>query len=527
MWQEAQMLARFAAGLRRFLGERITAETARRTLENSLRNREAAFLALLKRAVFEAERSPYLWLFRRAGIQFEDLCRLVPEEGLEQTLERLLEAGVYLTIDEFKGRAPLRRGLEEFPMSPASCDNPIPAGHFPVSSGGSAGAGRRMVVDLDLLRYESACLLLFAQTAGILGARCALWRPVPPGSAGIKRALSWAQLGLPFERWFTTQPYHPLVPRSKSWAVTTIALAASRMAGKPIPSPEYVGLSEAGRVARWMADLRRQGLTPHLDTSVSTAILAARAAQQEGLDISGAFVRVGGEPLTPGRAALLRKEGCRFAAHYAIAESGPVGIACSDPAAADDAHLLEGKMAAVMRAGVPGMRCPDGIAPLYLTTLLAASPKIMINVESGDTAVMERRACSCLFGEMGLQTHLHSIRSYEKLTAGGMHFLGSTLIRLVEEILPGRFGGDPTDYQFVESDSCGLAGVRLRIHPRLSGVDEARVLETVFAELARGGAADRMMAEQWRQGGVLKTERTAPQATAAAKILPLRIRDTE
>ena len=47
-----------------------------------------------------------------------------------------------------------------------------------------------------------------------------------------------------------------------------------------------------------------------------------------------------------------------------------------------------------------------------------------------------------------------------------MNFLGHDLIRLIEEVLPARFGGGPTDYQFVEDeDERGLPVVQLAGQP--------------------------------------------------------------
>lgn len=53
---------------------------------------------------------------------------------------------------------------------------------------------------------------------------------------------------------------------------------------------------------------------------------------------------------------------------------------------------------------------------------------------------------------LGWTLHLHGIRSVEKLTAAGMTFLDSDVIRVLEEVLPGRFGGGPTHYQLVEEE---------------------------------------------------------------------------
>ena len=73
---------------------------------------------------------------------------------------------------------------------------------------------------------------------------------------------------------------------------------------------------------------------------------------------------------------------------------------------------------------------------------------------------------------MGWTTHLREIRSHEKLTAGGMTFLDTDLIRVLEEVLPARFGGAPTDYQLVEEEAAeGQPRVRLLVHPRIGAVD--------------------------------------------------------
>ena len=63
-----------------------------------------------------------------------------------------------------------------------------------------------------------------------------------------------------------------------------------------------------------------------------------------------------------------------------------------------------------------------------------------------DYAVISHPHCGCPWEEMGYTQQLHTIRSYEKLTSEGMHFVGTDLIAVVEEVLPARFGGAPTDY---------------------------------------------------------------------------------
>jgi hypothetical protein len=524
MLAEARMLARFAHGLRSFYSRPITAESARQTLTESLRNRGESFLSLTAQSVFPIHGSPYRWLLQRAGITQNDLAGLVRADGLDRALERLLDAGVYLTIDEFKGRSPIRRGGESFETAADSFDNPAFDGHAEGTSSGSSGPARRLVIDLDVLGHDGSLTLLFSRSAGILQSPAAFWRPVPPGAAGLKHALIHSLLKLPFERWFTPQPFKPYWPDSKSWAITSAALLGSRLAGSPIPMPEFLSLQNPSLVARWMAQVRSQGLRPYLNAPVSAAVGVARAALDGGMDISGTFFRVGGEPLTPPRSAVLRAAGGRFSSHYAIAEVGIVAAGCCDANADDDGHLAEGKLSATARASVPGVRAPDGVEPLFITTLLPYSPKIMINVESGDTATREIRSCGCELGAVGLRTHLSNIRSYEKLATAGMHFLGSTIMKLTDEVLPQRFGGIPTDYQFVESDIDGGARIYVRVHPRLGPLSESEIAGVILDELARGAPANRMMSGLWRQGEVVQIERQAPEPSAGGKILPLRQR---
>jgi hypothetical protein len=156
------------------------------------------------------------------------------------------------------------------------------------------------------------------------------------------------------------------------------------------------------------------------------------------------------------------------------------------------------------------------------TTLLPSCPKLMVNVESDDYGVMETRQCGCAFGELGLTRHLRDIRSYEKLCSEGVSFLGTELLRLVEDVLPRTFGGTLADYQFVEREENGLSKVAILVHPRLSDIGEQRVLETVFAVL-RSVPGGQVMASAWEHGHTVRVERREPYATGSAKVLPLHL----
>jgi hypothetical protein len=233
-------------------------------------------------------------------------------------------------------------------------------------------------------------------------------------------------------------------------------------------------------------------------------------------------MRMSSEPYTSGKARSLEEAGCHGVPHYGMSETGRIASPCAAPAALDDMHLLTDKLALIERPVAVGMR---GVAvnALFLTTLHTASPKIMLNVDTGDYGTVSRRRCECLLGRLGLDLHLSHVRCYEKLTSEGMHFIGEDLVSIIEEVLPARFGGGATDYQFVEREVQGLPKVELVVSPRVGYVDAGEVIRSVLGALGAGPAARTMMARRWEEGDTLRVVRREPYATAAAKVLPLHL----
>jgi hypothetical protein len=124
----------------------------------------------------------------------------------------------------------------------------------------------------------------------------------------------------------------------------------------------------------------------------------------------------------------------------------------------------------------------------------------------------------------GWTTHLHTIRSFEKLTSEGMTFADADVIRVLDEELPRRFGGGPTDYQLVEEElQDGRSRITLRVHPRVGSLDSAQVGEAFLAGLGARSGIERVMELLWRQAGLVHVERRAPEAQANGKILHLLV----
>ena len=341
----------------------------------------------------------------------------------------------------------------------------------------------------------------------------AVWRPVPPDNSGIKKLLLQAKLSKRVDRWFNHTPLGASAGQLKYYLFTRQTLAGFRLFGKKQAAPEYTPFGSEIRIAEWLHRQVKAGAPAQLDAIAGGAVRVCLAAKEQGFDLTGTLFRVGGEPLTAAKARLITETGARVVCHYSMSELGQVGMACAAPAATDDVHVLLSKVAVVKKR--------DGA--LLITSLLPASPKLMINVEVGDSGMLERRACGCPLGTIGFDLHLHSIRSYEKLTSEGIQFLGTELITLLEEILPAAFGGGPTDYQLVEEEQEGLSRVSIVVSPRVSALEETTVVNTALEFLGRHSAGHKLMAQFWEEGRTLRVVRREPYATAAGKILPLHV----
>jgi hypothetical protein len=294
------------------------------------------------------------------------------------------------------------------------------------------------------------------------------------------------------------------------------------LSGVPIPAAEPVSLADPLPIARWMAQVLRQGATPHLWTYASSAVRVCQAALEAGIDLSGARFTAGGEPLTAARRELIERSGAIANPRYGTTETDIIGYACLAPEAPDDQHLQHDRLVLIQapehceRTGLPERS-------LFVSTVLASAPVILLNVSLGDQAELVQRSCGCPLERLGWDRHLHTIRSFEKLNAGGMMFLDADVLRVLGEVLPGRFGGTPTDYQLLEEDVGALPRIRLLVHPRLGPLDCEEVADAFLDALGRGSGIERLMGLLWRDGGFVRVERAPPHTTASGKILHLHL----
>jgi hypothetical protein len=102
--------------------------------------------------------------------------------------------------------------------------------------------------------------------------------------------------------------------------------------------------------------------------------------------------------------------------------------------------------------------------------------------------------------------------------------VGSEMLRVLEEVLPARFGGSPLDYQLMEEeDDKGFTRMSLIISPRVTIADEAEVIRVVLDALAQSSTAANLAQALWRQAGTLSVLRQEPVWTARGKLNPLHL----
>jgi hypothetical protein len=517
---DLRMGARFLLEIPGFLRRPVREPAARAALARRLAARETAFLSLARQAVYANARSPYRALLQQAGCEYGDLEALVRRDGLEATLRSLFRHGVYLTVDELKGRRAVVRGSTALTVDSRGLRSPIARASVPARTGGSRSAGSAAPLALEFVRVQAEDLALLMNARGGFGWRCATWA-VPGGTGILFVLLCAAATGRAPERWFS--PVNPRDGRLHAryrWSARALA-GMAWATGHAMPAPEHAPLDGPDPVAMWMAGVLREGATPHLWTSSSAAVRLVLRAQALGLSLAGARFLLSMEPVTAARVATLRAAGAEALPTFGSMDTGgPIGLGCLQPAAPDDVHLLHDLHAAIQVGPEPGPLPPGA---LLLSTLSPAAPVLLLNVSLGDRAVMAARRCGCPLETLGWPTHLDAIRSFEKLTAAGMTFADGDVVRVLEEVLPARFGGGPSDYQLVEADGAAGGTLRLLVHPRLGALDSQRIIEVFLAAIGPGSGAERVMSLTWREGGLVGVERRPPVATASGKILHLHV----
>ena len=517
------MYARFAAGLPAFLRQRMTPESASAIISGRLRSREENFLNLARRTVFERNDSPYRFIMRSMRCEPGDIESMVRSEGLDAALEKLERAGLRLSFDEFKGRCPIMRDGQAFHAGPASFDNPLGNSSLESQSTGSTGAPTRANIDLRHVDAMAAGRLLSQKANGVLGWPTIMYRAGLPSAAGVGNILTHIVIGNPVRHWMSPLSAREVAGPLRFRVAGAMLPLIARLSGNPLPRMEVVPIDQAIRVARVAAGLVRTEGHCLIRCAISTSLSVATAAIEAGVDLTGVMFMGAAEPATPAKVSGIRKSGASYMPNYGMAEAGMVGTGCANGLDHTDVHFMSDALAVV-----PGSRQPavseGSVVSFALTSLLDAAPKIMINVDIDDYGILERRQCGCLLGEIGFDQHMRQIRSYSKLTGRGVTLVGTDIVRVIEEVLPEKFGGLPQDYQLVEEESPdGQTMLTLLVNPSIHLSDEQAPAVVLLDALSKGTPGASFSGAILKGTRAVRVRREQPRPNARGKQPAFRV----
>jgi hypothetical protein len=365
--------------------------------------------------------------------------------------------------------------------------------------------------------------MLVRQIHGMLEAPFAIWRGPLPDPTGVGNVLRAVHYGGTPVRWFSPVVGEEFTPTLKNRMANAYIIRMARLCGVPCPWPEPLPLDQAAVVARWAARTVGEHGSAFAGMSMSLAVRVCVAAYEEGIDLSGVGFLGGGEPATAARQAAIERTGARLIPVYISSDMGPLGHGCAAPVVANDQHLLEDCVALIQHPRTVAQAGVE-VDAFYFTSLRPSAATILLNVESDDYGVVEERSCGCPFDELGYHRHVHSIRSFGKLTGEGVTLVGSEMTRVLEEVLPQRFGGTPLDYQLAEEeDGHGLSYLVLRVSPKVEIPDDEVVIGAVLDALGEGGEAAEMARMFWKQADTFRVRHEEPHWTSRGKLRALEM----
>ncbi len=516
MLKEALYYSRMAWHFGRFL-RMPPVRDPQALLRHHLEHRDENFLALVHRGVFENPRSPYHHLMRLAGCTFGDLGESVRRSGLEATLEKLRQNGVYLTHAEAKG-APVERHHRVIANDPAATANPGCSHGIESISGGSRSVGTATPTSNTYRHYRAAYDAVLREDLGVKGAAFVSLQPILPAPQGLVNSALASMHGLTVERWFAAggAPGEGLPYR----VVTHLMVLEARLLGCRLQHPTYLERDDFSPVAQWIAETRRQGRCVWVRGNVSSSTRVCAAARDGAYDIAGTIFIASGEGLTEAKRGVIESAGARACPLYVASEVGTIGMACRH-VTGNSVHLFSDSVAVISHRR-PAKFSDVEVDSLLFTSLNPFASRVLINAELDDAGTIEPATCDCAFTRAGYRTVIRDVHSFGKLTGHGLSLAGTQLVSLLEDRLPARFGGVPGDYQLVEIEGADQTEVRLCVSPRVGAVDPQSVHAFFMTEIRTvyGGAISRRI---WEQTSSLKVEIVEPYRTRTGKVHPLHL----
>ena len=489
----------------------------RAIIETYVNNRPANFLAIAK-GVLANPRNPYSQLFEIAGCSFADLEAAVKRNGLDATLQALLKEGVYLTLDEFRCNTEIVRGGRHIPATMKDWDTSAGGGGGEAqSSGSSSGKPQRTLYSKEYAKFGRAGAQLMRDEFVRIDGIGIIVFPILPTPTGLATCVAATRL-LPVERWFALGSSGRNLHYK---AITAFLVGRLRLAGAKIPFPSYLEQGDFSPVAEFIARRKRAGLRSQMMGMVSSITRVAAAAVDLGLDIRGSRALVTGESLTEIKREVIESAGIEVFPSYAASDFGTIGVPCRQMNTGDCVHVAKASIALVSRP-IHDAWCDEPVDSLHITSLLSFAPRTLINVEIGDTGVIEPANCDCVYSKLGYNQRVRNIAAISKIKGQGYALRVPHMVKLLEEDLPQKFGGRHGDYQLAEVEGKAQTEMVLRIHPRAKVQSPEEVLRYFLAECRRvpGGS---MTVLQWTESNGVRVEVVEPVLAASGKFRAIRV----
>jgi phenylacetate-coenzyme A ligase PaaK-like adenylate-forming protein len=506
--------ARFAWGLREAARYPL-ANDHEAVLRDQLLHRETRFLDQLKRVVAARPEHPVTQLLLEARCEPGDIANLVTRYGLESALETLRQAGVGVSVEEFKGRKPLVRGGRHIPASAADFINPFVRSAWDTRTSGSTGRPTSVPASLDHMAASEYFRALAFQQFGALTRRVRVVSSSLPNLGEFTRPI-WTRItGTKIHHWYAIQGAGP---RAWHYRLATTALRAElRGMGLTVPPFTWLPRNDFSPVARAIAESCGGGAPDLVMGITSLSVRVAAAAAECGLDISGTRFWTMGEGLSAAKAEVFHRAGAEVYAGYSARELGALGNSCPHYEGQNTVHHYSGSTALIAHRH----STPSGeVNSLSFTTLLSSAPFFVINLEMGDHGTIGPAKCGCRFSQLGFDTMISDIYSYTKLTAHGASLLGSDIVRILEEVLPARFGGSAADYQLVEQEQKSQTRLVLRVNPRIGPVSTEEIHRCFLAEVGQLFAGA-FFVGMWNHADAFSVKVEEPVAGQTGKVLPI------
>jgi hypothetical protein len=512
--------AQMPFALRAYRNNPITLSDAQKIIRGRMERRADNFLHLIEHGIYANPGSPYPHLLKHAGIQTDDIRSLLKSQGINETLRTLRNAGVHITFEEFKGRAPIVRGSLKLDVQPGDFDNTHGAQSFYGETSGSTGASAPVAQSLHHRAALAPHHVITRSAHGVLKVPFAIWRGILPDTSGIGNIFTASTFGRPPDKWFSHLSWGDSRRFLRYGTASIYFVMMGRLLGFPIPFPQYVALDKAAIIAHWMRDTLKKYGRCLLGVQVSRALRVAIAAHDDKIDLTGATFMVAGEPPTPAKVREIERTGAKVFSTYGMAEASRIAMGCANPTSCNDNHLLLDSFALITHPHSVG----DSSVPAFnITTLLPTAHRLLFNVEIDDYGIVEDRHCGCELESYGFTTHVSEIRSYRKLTGEGVTLVGSEILHILENVLPGQFGGSTLDYQLLEEeDQKGFTRLYLIISPRVTIADEQAVKQVILNSLRNSSAMGDAARAVWQQADSFQIRRSEPVWTARGKLMPLR-----